>query len=50
MKKGELIRFLGGYKEFYDVMRNIKRNDLCPCNSSKKFKKCHLFIIGINNQ
>ena len=22
--------------------RNVKRNDLCPCGSGKKYKKCHL--------
>jgi hypothetical protein len=25
-----------------DRMKDIKRNDLCPCGSGKKFKKCHM--------
>ena len=45
MKKGELIRFLGGYKNYYNKLKDIKRNDLCICNSKKKFKKCCLIII-----
>ena len=39
MKKGELIRFLGGYKNFYNKLKDIKRNDPCLCNS-KVHKSC----------
>ena len=45
MTKGELIRVLGGYKNFYNNLKTIKRNDPCLCNSKKKFKKCCLNII-----
>ena len=45
MKKGELIRFLGDYKNYYNKLKDIKRNDPCICNSNKKFKKCCLIII-----
>lgn len=45
MKKGKLIRVLGGYKNFYNKLKTIKRNDPCLCNSNKKFKKCCLNII-----
>jgi uncharacterized protein YecA (UPF0149 family) len=24
-----------------DVVKNIGRNDPCPCGSGKKFKNCH---------
>ncbi len=27
--------------EFADTKKEVGRNDLCPCNSGKKFKKCH---------
>ena len=38
------------YEDFYietikvknDEYKNIGRNDLCPCGSGKKYKKCHL--------
>jgi len=29
MKRGELIRFLGGYKNYYNKLKDIKRNDPC---------------------
>lgn len=25
--------------------RRIRRNDLCPCGSGKKFKKCHYNVM-----
>lgn len=27
---------------FHDRLKNIGRNDPCPCDSGKKYKKCHL--------
>ncbi|MES2023727.1 MAG: preprotein translocase subunit SecA [Patescibacteria group bacterium] len=27
--------------EFSDTQKEVGRNDLCPCGSGKKFKKCH---------
>lgn len=35
--KQELKRYVEGYRAF-----KPGRNDLCPCGSGKKFKKCHL--------
>lgn len=34
-------------KGFIDnpLLKNIKRNNPCPCNSGKKFKKCCLNLI-----
>lgn len=32
-------------KDKNDPYANVGRNDLCPCGSGKKFKKCH----GVNN-
>ncbi|WP_229809038.1 SEC-C metal-binding domain-containing protein [Salinicola rhizosphaerae] len=23
------------------ALKNVGRNDICPCGSGKKFKKCH---------
>jgi preprotein translocase subunit SecA len=28
------------------AVRRVGRNDLCPCGSGKKFKKCHLFRVS----
>ena len=28
------------------VVKNIGRNDPCPCGSGKKFKKCHAIVKG----
>jgi len=28
----------------------IGRNELCPCGSGLKFKKCHLFVISVGKQ
>lgn len=52
-KKGEGTKMLEAEKkrrealaELSDVdVDKIGRNDLCPCGSGKKFKKCHLPII-----
>ncbi len=35
--KNVVLRFVNGPK--------IERNELCPCGSGKKFKKCHGFLI-----
>ena len=32
-----------GYQ--FNEMRSLPRNRPCPCNSGKKFKKCHLPIM-----
>jgi len=32
----------GGYASFHTEKRKIGRNDLCPCGSGKKYKKCCL--------
>tara|TARA_R100001463_G_scaffold82663_1_gene137306 strand:- start:354 stop:566 length:213 start_codon:yes stop_codon:yes gene_type:complete len=47
---GEFINKLGGYKYYNEWLRKNKtykrttqkigRNELCPCNSGKKNKKC----------
>tara|TARA_R100000008_G_C3508505_1_gene127530 strand:+ start:490 stop:699 length:210 start_codon:yes stop_codon:yes gene_type:complete len=47
---GQFIRKLGGYGHYYKWLRDnpvvsnkkIGRNDKCPCNSGKKYKKCCL--------
>ena len=31
----------GNKKNLQDIFPNISRNDLCPCKSGLKFKKCH---------
>ena len=36
VKRG--LRFVGGDKE---LVERLGRNDLCPCGSGKKYKKCH---------
>ncbi len=28
---------------FSERLHNTGRNDMCPCGSKKKYKKCHLF-------
>ena len=48
--KSEWIRKCGGYKGYFDwlkspIVRNypkVGRNEKCPCESCKKFKKCHV--------
>ena len=35
--KPELKKYIEGYRQF-----KPGRNDLCPCGSGKKFKKCHI--------
>ena len=44
---GEFIRKIGGYKYYEQWIRanpmkskKIGRNEPCPCNSGKKYKKC----------
>jgi len=47
---GPFIRSLGGYKNYYRWLKEnpilspkkIGRNEPCPCNSGKKYKKCCL--------
>ena len=47
---GEFIRKIGGYKYYYQWLKNnpvlapkkIGRNAKCPCDSGKKYKKCCL--------
>jgi len=47
---GEFITKIGGYKYYYKWLRDnpvkankrIGRNEKCPCNSGKKYKKCCL--------
>ena len=29
-------------KEYMERLKNTGRNDACPCDSGKKYKKCHL--------
>ena len=29
-------------KEYMERLKNTGRNDVCPCDSGKKYKKCHL--------
>ena len=47
--KGEFIRKIGGYKYYYQWLKNnpikpikVGRNDKCPCGSGLKYKKCCL--------
>ena len=35
------VDHLNGVLFFDKTVKNIGRNDLCPCGSGKKFKKCH---------
>ena len=28
--------------EFNERLKNVGRNDICPCGSGRKYKKCHL--------
>lgn len=30
----------------FSSIEKVERNELCPCNSGKKFKKCCLFSVG----
>ena len=47
---GEFITKIGGYKYYYKWLRDnpvkankrIGRNEKCPCDSGKKYKKCCL--------
>jgi len=47
---GPFIRSLGGYKYYYQWLKQnpyisqkkVGRNDPCPCESGKKYKKCCL--------
>lgn len=34
------IRYLDGDIIKHEKVKTLSRNDLCPCNSGKKFKKC----------
>lgn len=29
----------------YNPLKGLERNSLCPCQSGKKFKKCHLNLL-----
>jgi hypothetical protein len=29
-------------EDYLDRLKNLGRNDQCPCGSGKKYKKCHL--------
>ncbi len=33
-------RYVDGEIKNHSVIKSIKRNDLCPCQSNKKFKRC----------
>lgn len=35
-------KFLEEQKSLTAIYRYCRRNDICPCGSGKKFKKCHL--------
>tara|TARA_Y100001973_G_C5204882_1_gene340715 strand:+ start:3039 stop:3212 length:174 start_codon:yes stop_codon:yes gene_type:complete len=40
---GEFVRTIGGWRKYYLWAmdnKDINRNDLCFCNSNKKYKKC----------
>ncbi|PJB47164.1 hypothetical protein CO104_04395, partial [Candidatus Collierbacteria bacterium CG_4_9_14_3_um_filter_43_16] len=39
--KGEILR------DRKNQIFKASRNDLCPCGSGKKFKKCHLLLNKI---
>lgn len=40
VKEHDQWRYLNGDITEHNKIREIKRNDLCPCGSEKKFKKC----------
>ncbi|NMP32461.1 hypothetical protein HII17_12895 [Thalassotalea sp. M1531] len=40
IKEDEQWRYLNGDIVKHEEISKIKRNDSCPCNSGKKFKKC----------
>jgi preprotein translocase subunit SecA len=35
-----------GIAEAMDSMEKVRRNDPCPCGSGKRFKNCHMRIMG----
>lgn len=40
----EVLTDLSSSNDISNVYFNVSRNDLCPCGSGKKYKKCHLLI------
>jgi len=45
-------RFAELQKQNHTLVRRVKigRNDQCPCNSGKKFKKCCIHKIKVNTK
>ncbi len=40
VKEAGMYRYVDGEIMVSDKVKSIKRNDSCPCDSGKKFKKC----------